>query len=256
MATVLAAALSASLLAANCPELTQRARTHFQARRWAQAATVLEDARLVCVPNNDVLVSLAQARFLLGDATTAIHALEESVAVNPRHVASHYHLGRIRYEQHSYAQAETALKRAVELDPAHHRAWDNLGLVYDALKRDSDALKAFFKSLDLVMKSHPDYDWAHANLADFFVRREQYGKAFQLAAEAAKRNPASARNAFLAGKALAKLGRSESLRWLEQAVKLDASYRDAWYLLAAEYRRLNRPEDAARALERFKAAAQ
>jgi len=44
-----------------------------------------------------------------------------------------------------------------------------------------------------VQKDHPTYDWAHANLADFFLRRDQNEKAFQLAAEAAARNPASAR---------------------------------------------------------------
>lgn len=75
-------------------------------------------------------------------------------------------------------------------------------MCHDSLSQDTDALRSFFKALDLVIKDHPNYDWAHANLADFFLRRNEHEKAFQLAAEAAKRNPASARNCFLTAKAL------------------------------------------------------
>jgi len=104
-----------------------------------------------------------------------------------------------------------------------------------------------------VQKDHPSYDWAHANLADFFLRRDQNEKAFQLASEAAKRNPEAPRNFFLTGKALVRLEKHErSLRWLERAVTLDPQFADALYLLAQTYRKLGRQDDAAKTLERFK----
>jgi tetratricopeptide (TPR) repeat protein len=144
-------------------------------------------------------------------------------------------------------------RKAVELDSKHFRAWDNLGLTYDALNQDAEALKSFFKSLDLVMKDQPAYDWAHANLADFFLRRNEYEKAFQLAAEAAKRNPQSARNCFLTGKALSKLEKHEfALRWLKRAVEMDNTYPEAFYLLAQTYRKVGQTEESAKALARFK----
>ena len=106
-----------------------------------------------------------------------------------------------------------------------------------------------------MTKDHPEYDWAHANLADFFLRRNEPEKAFQLAAEAAKRNPGSARNCFLTAKALVRLDKHElSLRWLERAVEFDPHYAEALYLLGQTYRKLGREADAAQTLARFKEA--
>jgi predicted Zn-dependent protease len=85
------------------------------------------------------------------------------------------------------------------------------------------------------------------------LRRNESEKAFQLAAEAAKRNPNSARNCFLTGKALVNLGKEDlSLRWLERAVQLDPSYSEAWYLAARAYRKQGRTEESTKALARFK----
>ena len=164
-------------------------------------------------------------------------------------------MGRLYAMQNRYAEAVERLETAVRIDPKHYKAWDNLGVCYDALDRDSDSLRSFFKALELVQKDHPTYDWAHANLADFFLRRDQNEKAFQLAAEAAARNPDSARNYFLTGKALVRLEKHElSVRWLERAAQLDPQFADALYLLGQTYRKLGRQADATRALERFKEA--
>src|SRR5262249_7493895 len=149
------------------------------------------------------------------------------------------------YQQSRFPEAVEQFQKVIERNPDNYRAHDNLGLCYDAIHRDSDALRHFLKALDLVYKNHPEYDWAHANLAEFFLKRNQPEKAFQLAAEAAQRNPNSGRNCFLTGKALTSLGKDDlSLRWLERAVALDPNYRDAHYLLARTYKKLGRKTDA------------
>jgi tetratricopeptide (TPR) repeat protein len=87
------------------------------------------------------------------------------------------------------------------------------------------------------------------------IKLGHYQRAFDLAAEAAQRNPGEPRNLFLAGKALVQLERHDiSVRWFEQAVALDAGYAEAHYQLSQIYRRHGRPADAARALESFRAA--
>ena len=185
----------------------------------------------------------------------AEQSLVAALSLAPDDVDALYALGRIYSMQNRFPEAVEKLEAVARIDPSNYKAWDNLGVCYDALNRDADALRAFFKALDLVQKHHPKYDWAHANLADFFLRRSQNEKAFQLAAEAAARNPNSARNCFLTGKALVRLGKHDlSLRWLERAVQLDPRFADALYLLGQTYRKLNRPADAASALERFKEA--
>ncbi len=236
-----------------CPSLLRDAQAAFDGRKLEIAISGFERAIAICPPKPDIHVTLGQLLFLSGQEIEAERRIKAAVDMNPKHTGALYALGRIYYEQKRYLEGVEQLNKLTAIDPANHKAWDNLGLCHDALSQDAEALRAFFRALDLVMRAHPDYDWAHANLADFFLRREQYEKAFQLAAEAARRNPSSARNAFLTARALAKLDKPDiSLRWLEQAVKLDVDYAEAWYVLAQTYRKLGRAGDADKALVKFK----
>jgi tetratricopeptide (TPR) repeat protein len=134
-------------------------------------------------------------------------------------------------------------------------AWDNLGLACEALGDAAQAQRHYLTAIALVHKDHPDYDVVYANFAELLIRLENPQRAFDLAAEAAERNPNEPRNLFLAGKALVQLGRTDlSVRWFEQAAKLDATYPEPHYALAQAYRRLGRHEEADRALRAFKAA--
>jgi tetratricopeptide (TPR) repeat protein len=93
----------------------------------------------------------------------------------------------------------------------------------------------------------------YANASNFFLERNDFQKAFQLGAEAAKRNPNSARNFFLTGKALARLDKNDlSVRWFRQAAELDPTYTEPHYWLANVYRRLGRTEEANEALAKFR----
>ena len=138
----------------------------------------------------------------------------------------------------------------IAAEPDDYRAHDNLGLCFDALQQDSDALRHFLRALELVKDKHPDYDWAYANLAEFFLKRDQADKAFQLAAEAAQRNALSARNFYLAGRSLVKLGRDEnSLRSLEKSVELDPNHAEAQFQLGHALRRLGKGDQVEPHLE-------
>jgi tetratricopeptide (TPR) repeat protein len=237
-----------------CAQMLERAQAAFDAHQFVIAKAELESALAHCPQDSvRVRIALSQMQYLLGKEAEAEQSLLAALALDSRNADALYALGRIYLMQNRFPEAVDRLEAATRIDPAHYRAWDNLGVCYDVMNRDSDALKAFFKALDLVLKDHPKYDWAHANLADFFLRRNENEKAFQLAAEAAARNPTSARDCFLTGKALVHLGKQDlSLRWLERAVELDPQYANALYLLGQTYRKLGRPADAARALERFK----
>jgi len=248
-------AIGSSWAVEDCRTLVEAGRKSFEDRRFEEAIKDFQKALPLCSERLPVLVWLGQVQYLVGKEQDAENSFTAALTIDANHVPALYALGRLYYQQHRYPEAVERFKKVVAIEPRHHRAHDNLGLCYDALQRDSDALRHFFKALDLVMKDNPDYDWAHANLADFFLKRNQFEKAFQLAAEAASRNPQSARNAFLTGKALVKLEKHDlSLRWLEQATKLDPDYSEGWYLLAQSYRKLDRPEDGEKALARFKEA--
>lgn len=235
-----------------CEARVAQAKAAFDARRFNEALAEFRAALTTCPRRSAVLVPLAQVEYLTGDEPAAEAHLLEAIREDPANAQARYALGRIYYEQNRFPQAIEQLQRVTQLEPADYRAHNALALCYDAVRRESDALRHFYRALDLVHKDHPGYDTVYADFAEFFLRRDQFEKAFQLAAEAAQRNPASARNFFLTGKALAKLGRHElSLRWFEEAVRLDPGYAEAWYSLAQTYRKLGREEEARRALERF-----
>jgi tetratricopeptide (TPR) repeat protein len=220
------------------------------------AASELESAQSNCPADRGRIdVALGQTQYLLGQDSEAESSFQSALRLDPNDQEALYALGRLYAMQNRFPLAVEKLEAVVRINPKNYKAWDNLGVCYDALARDTDALRSFTRALDLVMKDHPEYDWAHSNVADFFLRRGENEKAFQFAAEAAQRNPQSARNAYLTGKALVRLGKHDlSLRWLNRAVELDPQYADALYLLGQTYKRLGRQSDAARMFARFQEA--
>jgi tetratricopeptide (TPR) repeat protein len=184
-----------------------------------------------------------------------VDVLKQAAARAPSDAEIPYDLGRINYQLGRHADAATAFRQATTLEPGAYKAWDNLGLAMEALGDVASARQHYLKALALVHKDHPRYDVVYANFADLLIKQGDYRRAFDLAAEAAERNPDEPRNFFLAGKALVQLGRDDvSIKWLEQAARLNPDYPEPLYVLAQTYRRLGRSEDAARTLTAFQAA--
>jgi tetratricopeptide (TPR) repeat protein len=231
-----------------CALHLERARSAAAKSAYSTAAREFTAAADVCPNREQILLSVGQMQYLSGDTPAAERTLRQLGTSQAK-----YALGRIYYEQSRYPEAVEQLKQVITAEPENYRAHDNLALCYDALQQDTDALRHFLRALDLVKDKHPDYDWAYANLAEFFLKREQPEKAFQLAAEAAQRNATSARNFYLAGRSLIKLGRDEnSLRWLKRAVELAPDHAEAQFQLGHALRRLGKPDEARPHLEAFR----
>lgn len=272
-----------------CRDLEAGGREAYERRAFAEAAALFEAAVARCGAGEPLLLGLAQAQLLDRQVEASLATLGRLLAAHPRHAGAlkvqarafylagrdadaeraltaaaalapaddeiPYDLGRIYYQQKRHAAAAAQFERAVALNPAAYRAWDNLGLATEALGDVPAALRSYLKAVDLVHTAHPHYDVVYANLADLMLKLEDHQKAFDLAAEAAERNPDDPRNLFLAGKALVRMERFDlSLKWLERAVALDPSYPEPRYVLAQAYRRLGRPADAERELNAFRDA--
>jgi tetratricopeptide (TPR) repeat protein len=217
-------------------------------------ALVTIDQLLALEPGNTAALKLkGDVLYLAGRDAEAESALLRAIEIDPKDENSRYALGRIYYQLNRFPDAARQFQTMLELDPKSYRAHDNLALTYEAMNQDNLALKHYFRALDLVHKDHPQYEKPYANLANFFLGRDENEKAFQLAAEAAKRNPSSARNFFLTGKALFKLEKHDlAVRWLAESARLDPAYPEPRYLLAQIYRRQGRTEDADRELAVFR----
>jgi tetratricopeptide (TPR) repeat protein len=273
-----------------CQEAQSLARAAYEERRYDQAALQFTRAIKECGASPSLTLALAQAQLLAQKPAEAVATLDRIRSEDPEYVPSlkvraralyllhrdsdaeealkragarapadaevPYHLGRIYYQQGRHAEAAESFRRATALDPRDYKAWDNLGLASEALGDTAQAQQHYLKAISLVYKDHPSYDVVYANFADLMIKLGNFQRAFDLAAEAAKRNPDEPRNFFLGGKALLQAGRSDlSVRWFEQAIKLNPDYPEPHYQLSLAYRRLGRIEDADRMLKSFQAAA-
>jgi tetratricopeptide (TPR) repeat protein len=274
----------------DCQEVQALARQDYEARRYDQAALQFARAVTACGPSAPLLLALGQAQLLVPRPADAIASLDRIPTDSAEYVPAlkvkakalyllardaeaeetlkrastrapsdaeiPYSLGRMYYQQGRHVEAAESFRRATTLDPRNYKAWDNLGLASEALGDVAQAQQHYLKAISLVYKDHPDYDVVYANFADLLIKLGNFQRAFDLAAEAAQRNPDEPRNFFLGGKALLQAGRSDlSLRWFEQAIKLDPDYPEPQYQLSLVYRRLGRIEEADRMLKSFQAAA-
>lgn len=171
---------------------------------------------------------------------------------DPKDEAAAYMLGRMYYQEGFIDHAIGQFQRVLKINPSAYKAWDNLGLCYQARGDTDRAIRHYLTAIKLVETDHPDYDWPYANLSDLLFKTGDAEQAFAAAAKAAKRNPSSARNFYLGGKALEKLGKTElCLNWLERSAALDPSYAEPFYLLARVYSRIGENAKASQTRLRF-----
>jgi tetratricopeptide (TPR) repeat protein len=229
------------------------ANAYFMAQRLPEALREAE-AVLKTDPAQPAALKLkGNIDYLSGRLDDALNAFLSVLARHPEDEEGAYMLGRIYYQEGRIDYAIGQFQSVLRIDPNSYKAYDNLGLCYESLGDAEMAARHFLTAIKLVEKDHPDYDWPYANLANLLVDSDAE-RAYAAAAKAADRNPYSARNFYLGGKALWKLGKTDlSLNWLERSVALDPNYPEPLYLLARIYSKLGQEDKAKAALEKFRA---
>ena len=135
----------------------------------------------------------------------------------------------------------SASSATLKINPRSYKAYDNLGLCYEAKGDNERAVRYFLTAIKLTENDHPEYDSAYADLAELLLKTGDAQKAFDAASKATKRNSYSARNFYLGAKALEQLGKFDlSLNWLQRSIALDPNYPEPEYLLARVYRHSGR----------------
>jgi tetratricopeptide (TPR) repeat protein len=192
------------------------------------------------------------AEYLLGDTGSAITTFIDLLDRHPNDEDAPYMLGRIYYQASMVDQAMGQFQRVLKIDAHSYKAYDNLGLCYEAKGDNDQALRYFLTAVKLVENDHPEYDSAYADLAELLLKTDNAQKAYDAASKAAKRNPYSARNFYLGAKALQQLGKFDlCINWLQRSIALDPNYPEPEYLLAHVYRELGEPEKAEQARKKF-----
>jgi Flp pilus assembly protein TadD len=239
-----------------CPEkrdvLLEKANALLMGARFADARAVAENILRADSGNAAALKIKGNSEYFLGEFGEAISTLITLLDRYPEDQDGAYMLGRIYYQEGRVEQAMGQFQRVVKLNPQAYKAWDNLGLCWQASGDTQRAIANFLQAIKLVEKDHPEYDWAYANLADLLEKTGDYEHAFAAASKAADRNPNSARNFYIGAKALNKLGKTDlCLNWLQRASALDPNNSEAQYLMARVYHQLGDEEKAKEARKKF-----
>lgn len=158
---------------------------------------------------------------LLKDNPAAEKWLSESVKLNPNDAQAWFYLGRTQYSETKYAAAIEAFEHCLKADPKNVEAEYNVGLSYEGLKQQDEALQAYQNAIAWqsggAMKS-PDPFVAIGRL---YLSRNQPDKAVPYLAQAVAAFPQISLAHEELGKAYSTLQRlPEARAELEKAVQL------------------------------------
>jgi len=222
-------------------------------RKPLNAAVALKKAEAIqpLDPASRFTLTLAYISLKRGD--WARPELERLTAVDPENSTYQYWLGRLDYDAGQYAAAIRRYERVIAKDPSFVRAYDNLGLCYDALNQSDQAAAQYRKAVELNRRAATPEGWPALNLGKLLRTRGDVDEAEGLFREALKYNPRFPQAHYQLGVLLEHRGKiDEATAELVKAAELDPEYADPHYALMRIYQRQGRTADAERALAAFK----
>jgi len=121
----------------------------FVSGRMIQAIQYFRQSDLLRPLDDHDRFTLAMALVDLGDSKESRIELSRLNQSHPDQPIYLYWLARLDYGQRLYDAAVEKLQRVIQLEPNSVRGHDNLGLTYDMMGLNDEALNAFLKAVDL-----------------------------------------------------------------------------------------------------------
>ena len=220
--------------------------------RPLNAAIALKKAEAIAPLDEASRFTLAMAYVAMGKRAWARPELEKLAAQSPAKALYPYWLARLDYDDNQYATAVTKLEKAIALDPAFARAYDNLGLCYEALGRFDEAQRSYEAALRLNDEQKARSPWPSLNLGMLLTRLDRNDDAEARFRQSLRTDPGFGPAHYQLGVVLEKKGKTgEARNELEDAARLDPTSAETQYALARLYRRTGEADKADAALRRF-----
>jgi tetratricopeptide (TPR) repeat protein len=232
--------------------LTFAAGVFFLDGKYLNAAIAMKKADAVAPLDDQSRFTLAMSYILMDRRDWARPELEKLVQKNADNPLYLYWLARLDYDAQQYPAAIDKLERVIAIDPRYMKAYDNLGLCYEAAGRLDDAVQTYRRAVDLNRQAKPVSPWPPLNLGALLVKLEQLDAAEEYLRDSLQADPKFSQAHYAFGMLLEKRGREEqAIRELEQAAALDASYAQPHYALGRIYRKAGNITKAAAELDQF-----
>ena len=220
--------------------------------RPLNAAVALKKAEAIAPLDERSRFTLAMSYVAVGHRDWARPELGKLVDVDPRNALYTYWTARLDYDDQQYAAAVKGFLCAIELDRGFMKAWDNLGLSYDALGRFDEAVRSFEEAIRLNGEQKTPSPWPSFNLGLLLTRLDRLAEAEARFRDSIASDPGFAQAHYQLGLILEKKGPVEqAIPELEEAARLDPASAEAQYALARVYHRAGSEEKADQALQRF-----
>ena len=224
----------------------------FVTGRHLNAAIAFKKAEAIAPLDERSRFTLVMAYVVLGRRDWARPELAKLVAAAPRNPLYVYWTGRIDYDDGQYEAAIRGFERALALDRGLLKAYDNLGLSYEALGQHDDASRSYEEAVRLNREQAKPSPWPPLNLGLLLTRLDRGDEAEALFRESIRGDERFPQAHYQLGQVLEKKGRTaEAVVELEAASRLDPAYPEPQYALSLLYRRAGDQQKADRALELF-----
>ncbi len=227
--------------------LTWLAITELGQEKPEEATGPLDHAAALAPKNAQVLYYRARAHNLVAE-----QSYTELRQLDPDSVFVHRALGETLAASGQPEKAIAEYEAAIRKEPDNADLYEELGEQQQRLAR-FDAAQATYQQ---ELKLNPNSAIALYNLGKIDVEHGRAAQGVPLLREAQKAHALPAPTDFYLGYGLAETGNpEEAAHWLEEAVRSGPSpfiAQSAYYQLTRVYQRLNRKEDAERALEQLK----
>jgi len=168
----------------------------------------------------DELDESGRAAMRSGNLPLAVELLKRAVEVDPKHKYAWNNLGLAYLAMRKEDDAIGAFQKATEVNPYDEFAFNNLGRAYWQERKYDDAAAAFRKQLEV----NPLDKFAHANLGQMFVESHKYEEAAPELEKAVSLTPDEPSLEVSLGDAYLNLGQDDkALAAFDRAVSLSAS---------------------------------
>ena len=178
--------------------------------------------------------------------------LERLIAADPLNAGYAYWLARLDYDAGRYAAAIDRLRQVVQREPSFTRAYDNLGLCYEAIHQPDEAIRQYREAIRRVRQAGEKWPWPFLNLGILLKNAGQAEEAEALLNEALQADPDFAPALYHLGTIMEASDRTDgAVQTLLRAAAADPSYAEPHFALARIYRRQGRIAEADAALAAF-----
>ena len=202
--------------------------------------------------NADAHSMLGRDLCIIGRYEFALREYEEVLRLDPASAETHYNIGRVYAIQDDFHNARRELKTAIRLDANNMEAYNALGFAMEALGDDAAAVEDYQTAVRLNEAWQGHFEAPYVNLGGYYNRRGNLDLAVEYASKALALNP----KADLAYFQIAKACRARQdwkgvAQALEEAIALNSSRAQYYYVLSAAYQKLGKIGEAQRAMARF-----